>query len=90
MSLPLCLLLWAGCGLLAAALVGGWRLLVQRLGADRWSTALFAAALWGLAEVLLARGPLFWMGLGSAALPGIGPWRPGGPGWAPAAWPLCS
>ena len=29
--------------------------------------------LWGLAEVLLARGPLFWIGLGSAALPGDRP-----------------
>ena len=37
---------------------------------ERWSTALGAACLWGLAEVLLARGPLFWIGLGSSALPG--------------------
>ena len=73
LSLPLCLLLWAGCGLLAAALVGGWRLLVQQLGAERWSAALVGAALWGLAEVLLARGPLFWIGLGSVALPGDRP-----------------
>ncbi|NDF62854.1 MAG: apolipoprotein N-acyltransferase, partial [Synechococcaceae bacterium WBB_3_034] len=58
LSLPLCVLLWAGCGLLAAALVGGWRWLVQRLGAERWPVALFAAVLWGLVEVLLARGPL--------------------------------
>ena len=73
LSLPLCVLLWAGCGLLAAALVGGWRWLVQRLGPERWPLALFAAALWGLVEVLLARGPLFWIGLGASALPGDRP-----------------
>jgi apolipoprotein N-acyltransferase len=50
--------------------VGGWRWLVQRLGPERWPVALFAAALWGLVEVLLARGPLFWIGLGASALPG--------------------
>ena len=70
LSLPLCVALWAGCALLGAALVGGWRWLVQRLGPERWGTALLAAALWGLVEVGLARGPLFWIGLGSAALPG--------------------
>ena len=70
LSLPLCVLLWLAVGLLAALLVGGWRLLVQRLDAERASTAWLAAALWGLAEVLLARGPLFWIGLGSAVLPG--------------------
>ena len=70
LSLPLCLLLWLLLGLVAAALVGGWRLLVQQLGAERLSTAVLAAAIWGLAEVLLAKGPLFWIGLGSVALPG--------------------
>ena len=70
LSLPLCVALWLGCGLLAALLVALWRLLVERLGPDRWGTALLAAALWGLAEIGLARGPLFWIGLGSASLPG--------------------
>jgi apolipoprotein N-acyltransferase len=70
LSLPLCVALLLGCGLLAALLVGGWRWLVQRLGPERPGTALLASALWGLAEVLLAKGPLFWIGLGSAALPG--------------------
>ena len=70
LSLPLCLLLWASLGAVAAALVGGWRLLVQRLGPERFSSACIAAAVWGLAEVLLAKGPLFWIGLGSAVLPG--------------------
>lgn len=70
LSLPLCVLLWLTLGVVGAALVGGWRLLVQQLGAERWSTAAIAAAIWGLAEVWLAQGPLFWIGLGSAALPG--------------------
>ena len=70
LSLPLCLLLLAACALLGGLLVGSWRWLVQRLGAEGWWAALLAASAWGLAEVLLARGPLFWVGLGSAALPG--------------------
>ena len=61
LSLPVCLVLWL--------LVAGWLLLVHRLDPARLSTALLAAALWGLAEVSLARGPLFWIGLGAAPLP---------------------
>ncbi|MFM2079700.1 MAG: hypothetical protein RLZZ219_382 [Cyanobacteriota bacterium] len=70
LSLPLCLVLLLAIALLGALLVGGWRWLVQRLGPERPGTALLASALWGFAEVLLARGPLFWIGLGTAALPG--------------------
>jgi apolipoprotein N-acyltransferase len=73
LSLPLCLALWGACGLLAGLLVAGWRALVGRLGPERPATALGGAALWGLVEVALARGPLFWLGLGSAALPGDRP-----------------
>ena len=70
LSLPLCWLLLLLIALLGGLLVAGWRLLMERLGPERWSTALLGAALWGLAEVLLAKGPLFWIGLGAAALPG--------------------
>jgi apolipoprotein N-acyltransferase len=70
LSLPLCVALLLAIALLAAVLVAFWRWLVERLGPERWSTALLAAALWGLAEVWLAKGPLFWLGLGSVALPG--------------------
>ncbi len=70
LSLPLCWLLLLLIAALGAALVAAWRALVEWLGPERLSTALLAAALWGLAEVLLARGPLFWIGLGAAALPG--------------------
>jgi apolipoprotein N-acyltransferase len=70
LSLPLCWLLLLGCGALAALLLLLWSALARRLGPRRPSTALLLAALWGLVEVLLARGPLFWFGLGAAALPG--------------------
>lgn len=70
LSLPLCVSLWLLIGLAGGLLVGLWLVLMGHLGAARLSTALIGAALWGLAEVALARGPLFWMGLGSAALPG--------------------
>ena len=73
LSLPLCLLLWGSCGLLAGLLVACWRALIGRMGAERPATALLGAVLWGLVEVGLARGPLFWLGLGSAALPGDRP-----------------
>jgi apolipoprotein N-acyltransferase len=69
LSLPVCLALW----LLVAGLGGGlvliWLLAMRRLDPARLSTALLGAALWGLAEVALARGPLFWIGLGAAPLP---------------------
>jgi apolipoprotein N-acyltransferase len=70
LSLPICLALWLLCGLAGAALVGAWAMLAARLDAHRFSTALLMAALWGLSEVVLSGGPLFWLGLGSAALPG--------------------
>lgn len=70
LSLPLCVLLWLAIGALGAGLVFSWRSLVQRLGPQRPTTAVLAAVIWGLMEVLLAKGPLFWLGLGSAALPG--------------------
>ena len=70
LSLPLCLLLWLLIALFGGLLVGLWLALMRRLGPARLSTALIGSALWGLAEVALARGPLFWIGLGSASLPG--------------------
>ncbi|MFM7086886.1 MAG: apolipoprotein N-acyltransferase [Cyanobium sp.] len=70
LSLPLCLTLWLLIGLLGGLLVSLWSGLMRALDPTRASTALIGAALWGLAEVLLAGGPLFWLGLGSSALPG--------------------
>jgi apolipoprotein N-acyltransferase len=80
LSLPLCLLIWLACGLLGGVLVLIWSLPWRRLGLERADTALLAAGVWGLAEVLLARGPLFWIGLGVSPLPsdrplaGLGAW----------------
>jgi apolipoprotein N-acyltransferase len=76
LSLPICLLLWTLCAFLGGALVAAWAALVRRLDPGRLSTALLAAGLWGGAEVLLAQGPLFWIGLGASPLPGD-PWLAG-------------
>jgi apolipoprotein N-acyltransferase len=70
LSLPLCWLLLLFCGGLAALLLLIWSSLALWLGPRRLGTALLLAGVWGLVEVLLARGPLFWFGLGAAALPG--------------------
>jgi apolipoprotein N-acyltransferase len=73
LSLPLCLALLAAISALAGVLVALWVLLARWLDPMRPSSALLLALLWGLAETLLARGPLFWIGLGAAALPGDRP-----------------
>ncbi|MBM5814812.1 MAG: apolipoprotein N-acyltransferase [Cyanobacteria bacterium M_DeepCast_100m_m1_067] len=73
LSLPLAVLLLAICALAAAGLVAVWVALAQRVDPRRLSSALLLSAGWGLAEVLLAKGPLFWLGLGAAALPGDRP-----------------
>ena len=70
LSLPLCLVVWVFCGGVGGLLVAAWVALVRPLDPTRLDTALVAALGWGLAEVLLARGPLFWLGLGASALPG--------------------
>ncbi len=69
LSLPLCLLLLLACGALAGLLLALWSAVAVRLGPQRFSAALLLSCGWGLAEVLLARGPLFWIGLGGSALP---------------------
>ena len=73
LSLPLAVLLLASCALAAAGLVALWVALAQRFDPRRLSSALLLSVSWGLAEVLLAKGPLFWLGLGAAALPGDRP-----------------
>ena len=69
LSLPLCLLLLAICGLAGGVLVGAWLSLAAWLGPRNPMAALALAGLWGLVEVVLAKGPLFWLGIGAAALP---------------------
>jgi apolipoprotein N-acyltransferase len=70
LSLPACIALWLACGLAAGLLVALWCAVLGRLEPLRWSTALLMAGVWGLTEVLLARSPLFWIGLGASPLPG--------------------
>lgn len=70
LSLPLCWLLLLLISAMGGVLVGIWGRCAARLGPTRPSSALLLALAWGLAEVLLARGPLFWIGLGGSALPG--------------------
>jgi apolipoprotein N-acyltransferase len=69
LSLPLVWAVLAVCALAGGGLVALWGAMVQGLGPRRWTTAVLAALVWGLAEVLLARLPLFWLGLGVAPLP---------------------
>ena len=70
LSLPLCLVLLGSCAAAGGLLVALWVLLARRLDPRRWSSALLLCGGWGLGEVLLAKGPLFWLGLGASALPG--------------------
>ena len=69
LSLPLCGLLLGICGAAGGLLVALWVRLARRLDARRLSSAVLLCGGWGLAEVLLAKGPLFWLGLGASALP---------------------
>jgi len=69
LSLPLCVLLLGLISALGGALVLLWLALARRLGPQRPLSALLLALLWGSVETLLSRSPLFWIGLGGAALP---------------------
>ena len=77
-------LVWLLVGATGAAAVAVWWWLSRYYPTHRWLGAMVLAVLWGCGEVLLARGPLFWIGLSTAALPhdrilaGLG--RLGGPG----------
>ena len=84
LSLPIAVLLWFICGLAAAVLLLVWTALARALRGPRsgWGAleVLLLSALWGVVEVALARGPLFWIGLGGSVLPfdtllaGLGRW----------------
>ncbi len=73
LSLPLCWLLLGLCAAAGGLLLAAWLWLARRLEPRRLSSALILSATWGLVEVLLAKGPLFWLGLGASALPGDRP-----------------
>ena len=71
LSLPLCWLLLLLCAAAGGGLLVLWAWLAQALRPRllQWPAALLLASVWGLVEVQLARGPLFWIGLGGSALP---------------------
>jgi len=69
LSLPLCGLLLGICAAAGGLLVALWVLVARRLDPRRLSSAVLLCGGWGLGEVLLAKGPLFWLGLGASALP---------------------
>ena len=77
LSLPIAILIWLVCGLAAAVLLAIWsnaaRWLVasQQGSRDELSgmSMLTLALIWGLIEVGLAGGPLFWIGVGGSILP---------------------
>ncbi len=79
LSLPLAITIWMFCGFFSGLLVGIWSwisnssLLVRfRDGVflEKVLFVLFLSSLWGLAEVVLAHYPLFWIGLGGSVFPG--------------------
>ena len=69
LSRPLTVLLWLLVGGGGSLAVGLWWWLARFYPLPRWRGALTMALLWGCGEVLLARGPLFWLGLSTVALP---------------------
>ena len=84
LSFPLAMAVWLSCALAAAVLVGGWSVVGRCLpspGTVRH--ALVLALIWGLTETLLARAPLFWIGVGGSVLPGD-PWLAGLSRWVGA------
>ena len=68
LSLPLTLLLWLLVGSGGALAVGLWWWLASFYPLPRFPGPLTMALLWGCGEVLLARGPLFWLGLSTVAV----------------------
>ena len=69
LSRPLTVLLWLLVGGGGSLAVGLWWWLGRFYPLPRFHGALTMVLLWGCGEVLLARGPLFWLGLGTVAAP---------------------
>ena len=78
LSLPITILIWLFCGAFGGILVFIWSALsgFLALGRFRFSKienkfiyAVLLSTIWGLAEEVLSRGPLFWMGIGPSLLP---------------------
>tara|TARA_B100000965_G_scaffold310633_1_gene270010 strand:+ start:2756 stop:4225 length:1470 start_codon:yes stop_codon:yes gene_type:complete len=78
LSLPITTLIWLFCGAFGGTLVFTWSALSRFLAHRRLPFfklenkivfAVFLSTIWGLAEQILSRGPLFWIGVGSSLLP---------------------
>ncbi len=79
LSFPLTVFLWFSCGVIASVLIILWVLVGKCLPfknlqdggtrEEKVSYAVFMSCLWGLSEVVLARLPLFWVGLGVNLVP---------------------
>lgn len=81
LSLPLAIAVWLICALAAAVLTGAWSVVGRCLPSPgTLPHALVLALIWGLMETLLARAPLFWIGVGGSVLPGD-PWLAGLSRW---------
>ena len=84
LSLPLAMAVWLICALAAALLTGVWSVVGRCLPcAGTFRHALVLSLVWGLTETLLARAPLFWIGVGGSVLPGD-PWLAGLSRWVGA------
>ncbi len=78
LSLPITIFIWLFCGAFGGGLVFLWsalrvflapgRLQLTKLE-NKFIYAVLLSTIWGLAEELLSRGPLFWMGVGPSLLP---------------------
>ena len=77
-SLPITIFIWLFCGAFGGLLVFIWSALGGFLtpGRMRFSKlenkfiyAVLLSTIWGLAEEVLSRGPLFWIGIGPSLLP---------------------
>ena len=78
LSLPITIFIWLFCGAFGGLLVYLWSALSGFLAPGRlrfsklenkFIYAILLATVWGLAEEILSRGPLFWMGIGPSLLP---------------------
>ena len=78
LSLPLTVSIWLFCGAFGGVLVFIWSFFRSFLVSGQFQSskienkfiyAVLLSTIWGLSEVILSRGPLFWIGLGTSSLP---------------------
>ena len=79
-SLPIAISIWLLCGSFGSFLVAIWSFLRTKVlpenliilvnNSNKYYSLIFLSGLWGLSEVLLAKSPFFWIGVGTSFLPG--------------------